>query len=410
MRNTLRTWLTSRLRDWAFVRDVRGQVLLENFFISAVAAVLVLRLILHFTDYPSLSGRGLHIAHMLPGGLLMLVAMFLLLGFVSRASRELAAVLGGFGFGMFIDELGKFITADNDYFFRPTAALIYVIFILVYFAIRGLQRLTANYAPDNLANAFEIAKQGAVGRLHQDDLQRALALLDRCDPADPVVRGLRSTLLHMKTATERRSNIVIRLRRFVGRTYGWLAARWWFTGAVVAFFVLKSLVDLYQTVGFLQASWGVILGSAGGASVLIVLLWSLRAGQLRLQMLLTAVLVVLSIMVTWALVVYLRGAEAPWVRWAGLVSSSISAMLVVWAVLLALRSRLEAYKMFERAVLVSILLTQVFAFYENQFVAVAGLVVDILALVSLRYVIDQEQGEDQLAQPDEVDLVASSAR
>ena len=50
--------------------------------------------------------------------------------------------IAGAGFGTFIDELGKFITRDHDYFFRPTAGLLYVIFVLLFLAFRALDRLT----------------------------------------------------------------------------------------------------------------------------------------------------------------------------------------------------------------------------------------------------------------------------
>jgi hypothetical protein len=81
---------------------------------------------LHLSGYPTVGGESLHIAHMLWGGLLMLVALLLLLGFLGKPVKSAAAVIGGAGWGTFIDELGKFLTHDNDYFFEPTFALIYV--------------------------------------------------------------------------------------------------------------------------------------------------------------------------------------------------------------------------------------------------------------------------------------------
>jgi hypothetical protein len=47
--------------------------------------------------------------------------------------------------------------------------------------------------------------------------------------------------------------------------------------------------------------------------------------------------------------------------------------------------------MFQAAVLVSLCLTQVFAFYTDQFVALTGLAINLLILITLRYMISQEQ-------------------
>jgi hypothetical protein len=56
----------------------------------------------------------------------MVIAIGLLLTLLGRGPRVPAAIVGGVGFGFFIDELGKFITEDNNYFFEPAAALIYL--------------------------------------------------------------------------------------------------------------------------------------------------------------------------------------------------------------------------------------------------------------------------------------------
>src|SRR5256886_16802432 len=99
--------------------------LLDTFLVAAIATVIVIRIFLEATGYPQLGGGGLHIAHVLWGGLGMLVAIVLLLLYLSPTTRLVAAIVGGAGFGAFVDELGKFVTSDNDYFFKPTAAILY---------------------------------------------------------------------------------------------------------------------------------------------------------------------------------------------------------------------------------------------------------------------------------------------
>ena len=127
------------------VRDENAGDLVDMTLIFAVATILGIRAFLALTGYPQLGGGGLHIAHTLWGGLGMLVSIGLLLSFWSPAIRQLAAALGGIGFGFFIDELGKFITTDVDYFFQPTIALLYVLFIILFLASRvvGSRQLTA---------------------------------------------------------------------------------------------------------------------------------------------------------------------------------------------------------------------------------------------------------------------------
>ena len=56
-------------------RNMEATRLLERFFVSAVVTVLLIRAWLGLTGYPQIGGGGLHIAHMLFGGIGMLIAL-----------------------------------------------------------------------------------------------------------------------------------------------------------------------------------------------------------------------------------------------------------------------------------------------------------------------------------------------
>jgi hypothetical protein len=99
--------------------------------LSFAASVSGTRLFLELADYPQLGGGGLHIAHVLWGGLLLFVASLLPLILANRWVYPLGAALAGAGVGLFIDEVGKFITSNNDYFYPAAAPIIYAFFLLV---------------------------------------------------------------------------------------------------------------------------------------------------------------------------------------------------------------------------------------------------------------------------------------
>src|SRR5437870_609016 len=103
---------------FAAARDFEAGIYLQDLLVAAVVAILLTRLFLGLTGFPHMGGGGLHVAHMLWGGLLMLIALVLLLAVIGKRTKRLAAVIRGAGVGAFIDELGEFITADNDYFFH----------------------------------------------------------------------------------------------------------------------------------------------------------------------------------------------------------------------------------------------------------------------------------------------------
>ena len=109
---------------------------LDLFLVCAVASVLGNRVFLIITGYPQLGNGTLHISHAIWGALMMAIAIIFAISFLAPSTRTFIAFLGGSGFGWFIDELGKFITRDVNYFFEPTIALIYIVFIVMYLVFR----------------------------------------------------------------------------------------------------------------------------------------------------------------------------------------------------------------------------------------------------------------------------------
>ncbi len=128
------------MRILPFVKRSSASDLLLLFLVTAITSVLLTRFYLYLFHYPQLGTGSTHIAHVLFGGLYLLTAILILLIFQGRRARQLGAAVGGFGFGLFIDEIGKFITSNNDYFFQPAPMLIYLTFVVLFFIYHSLDK------------------------------------------------------------------------------------------------------------------------------------------------------------------------------------------------------------------------------------------------------------------------------
>jgi len=257
--------------------------LLETFFISTVIAILVIRVYLRLAAGTPATTQltlrvatettvaNLHFAHVLWGGLLILVTLVLALTFLSRSARVLTAVLGGIGFGAFIDELGKFITRDNNYFLQPSIALIYLSLVLLFIVIRVLQRPRPLSQRHALANALEVTKLSVIRDAGHEDRAHALGLLAHCPPQDPMVDMVRRALHYLEQFPQRQPHVLERATKLVSYLYRRLAGIWWFPSAVVAFFIFQSVGSLYQTLATI--TWSEALAawlSAGSLAVLVL--------------------------------------------------------------------------------------------------------------------------------------------
>ena len=123
--------------------------------IAFAITVVGTRLYLDVTGYPQLGNSTFHFAHALWGGLLQVIAAILTLIYLNEWVFSLAAILAGVGIGLFIDEIGKFITQSNDYFFPLAAPIIYVAFILFVFAYLYIRRHRIDDARETLYGVLE---------------------------------------------------------------------------------------------------------------------------------------------------------------------------------------------------------------------------------------------------------------
>lgn len=117
-------------RIWKPVRRKGADRYMRLNILSFAASVSITRLFLELMGYPQLGNETLHIAHVLYGGVLLYVSSILPLLYANRWAYTWGSLLSGVGVGFFIDEVGKFITQENDYFFPVAAPIIYASFLL----------------------------------------------------------------------------------------------------------------------------------------------------------------------------------------------------------------------------------------------------------------------------------------
>jgi len=232
--------------------------------VSFAATVIATRTYLELTGYPRIGGGDLHIAHALLGGLLLFVASLLPIVLAGRAVYRTAAVLSGAGIGLFIDEVGKFITAQNDYFYPAAAPIIYATFLLAALVWVRVRHGEHRDPRGGLLRALELTEEAVDGDLQPAEKVRLRALLDRAAEraTDPEQRRLARTLLAFVESsdlvvTPRPPDPLRRLRRWWSeRRDWWLGGRGLRALIVIALLVsgVESLVDLVVALGRVAAT------------------------------------------------------------------------------------------------------------------------------------------------------------
>ena len=335
-----------------FIRNTQSGPLLDTFLVFSVGSVLVTRAYLAATGYPQVGNGTFHIAHVLWGGLLMLVAIVLALATINAGARRVLAALGGIGFGLFIDEVGKFITKNVDYFYKPAIAIIYVCFVGMFFLFRYLERDSRMTPTAALTNAFVLLSESAHRTLTASDRARVEYLVSRASDL-PLADEARSLLADIPTTEAKPSRFGALLAVLFLRPYRWFARSRLFIwimaiNALLSFLTVIALAtDVFLLIpestrsaarrtledgpGTSATAICILIGSAAFGIMMGIGLWKLR------------------------------------------------------------RSRLRALVWFDRAYLFSILVIQVFLFAESQLAAIAGLIVDLFIWGAIRIALGTER-------------------
>lgn len=186
----------SKKRDRLIVeREDAGSYLLIS-LIAFAATVIGVRWFLELTGYPQVGNSTLHIAHVLWGGLLLFVAVLVALIWDNPSFMAAAAALSGIGMGLFIDEVGKFITQSNDYFFPAAAPIIYGFFlvtVLIYVLVRRPDEDNPRRA---MVHALEKIQDAIYGELDEAEGAELVDDLSLAREAERREIAQMATLLH----------------------------------------------------------------------------------------------------------------------------------------------------------------------------------------------------------------------
>jgi hypothetical protein len=165
------------------IRSVVRREHAEKYLLISLVAfgltIIVTRVGLQLTGFPQLGTSVLHIAHAIWGGLLLFPAVLLPLALSNRWAFQASALLSGIGIGLFIDEVGKFITQTNDYFFTPALSLIYgfvLLNVFVYLYFRRPDQKDPRKAMYHVLERYQEALDGGLDTEEAAKIEAQLAI------------------------------------------------------------------------------------------------------------------------------------------------------------------------------------------------------------------------------------------
>lgn len=332
--------------QWQAGRESRASEYFGLLFGGSIMTILAIRAFLAVTGYPQLGTDSLHIAHMLWGGLFLLASVIVILYYHGHRAKIIGSVVAGIGLGFFIDELGKFITADNDYFYQPTPMLLYIFFIILWLIFNRLD----SYIPTS-------------------NRQRYIDMITR----------LRDSTIHGMTQKDKK--IILAYSKKLGFSKKQQDELLYFAKKYTPVYKqTKTQIRYYQLKNNLQ-------------NLLIKLIkHSIFKKIIYLLLIFTAILsfsIIVNYLVTMQLQTTSELVNTPNIILIGIIiSCSISFVLYVLALYKGFSSFNSLLVWYKRGLLVNIFGTQVFLFYTNQFVAAFGLFGALIMLIIINFLLN----------------------
>jgi hypothetical protein len=336
-----------RPRAWFRGRSYALGAQLDTFLVCAASGVVINRAILIVLGYPQIGSRkpgGIHISHSIYGGFAIMVAAIVAIAFLAPATRWFVAIVGGLGFGWYVDELGKYVS-NAGYLFRPALSLIYIVFVLMFLTFNAMAG-RAFTADDAVVNALESLKSAALGTLDDRQRREALRRLEQSGPDDSsFARRVHALLADSPASPPQAPGVLRRTRVALRERYTAWSHRPSFTRSINVFMVLLAASSLGEILGLTIEGPGFHKPSAKIATA----------------------------------------------------AAALAGVLVVIGIVQLRRDRLRAYRWFDRALLVRILVVQVFLFQQQQFAATVGFFVDLFVWAMVRSAIVVEEQRRVLA-------------
>lgn len=358
--SSIQTEQKERRHLWTPVQRPGADGYLITLIVTFGITVMVTRAYLQLTGFPQVGNGTFHIAHVLWGGLALFGAVLVLLIWSNHWTFWVGAVLGGIGVGLFIDEVGKFITQSVDYFFPLALPIVYALLLASVWLYLRVRRSRPRDTRSLLYAALEDLKQVLDNDVepfeHRNLVQtltRAVALAE-----DATQKRLAQDLLAFVQSQD----------VHVMPSEHWLERLWQTARLFFAFHPSRKVGRIILIAGFAAMAIPAVLHAA------TLLAAARSAGYGGVQMLLSNVTIVSGNSKYIVDSPLLLGIDTGLILITGILSLAASGMLIAGRERLALRTGMLA-------LILAITVVNLITFYFNQFTTFFELLLQLALLV-----------------------------